>query len=357
MNTSASIIESVENESLVSDRSLDLSASPEPAALATPDLSSSDLAELMSAFTEVTTKLERTHGQLRSEVGRLSQELSQANEALERSRRLAALGEMAAGISHEIRNPLGSITLYANMLQDDLQGMPEQCEIVGKIGRAVRGLDEIVGDVLTFAREMRTHWQPCDLSMLIDHSIELCLPELHDSVVVRLDLESKAQESNELMCDATLLQQALINVIRNAGQANSSVGGGRLEIDIALDEIVEEDHLVGCLKISVSDQGGGMPGDVIDRMFNPFFTTRAAGTGLGLAIVHRIIDAHHGKIVVSNIAAENRNNTNDSAQGEVVGARVEIFVPLEQSVVIVPRQPVPCRAEVVVKPCRLSASL
>lgn len=350
MNSSATTIASVENES--------------SAGMPAPDLSSSDLAELMSAFTEVTTKLERTHGQLRSEVGRLNQELRQANEALQRSRRLAALGEMAAGISHEIRNPLGSIRLYANMLGDDLKGMPEQCEIVDKIGRAVRGLDEIVGDVLAFAREMKTHWQPCDVSELIDHSIELCLAELDGSVVVRLDVESGAQESRELMCDVTLLGQALVNIIRNAGQANSSAGGGRLEIDVALGEIEEEDHLVKCFKISVSDQGGGIPGDVIDRMFNPFFTTRAAGTGLGLAIVHRIVDAHHGKIVVSNIAADDQSDdqSEDSPSGvsdenRVVGARVEIYVPLEQSVVVVPRQPVPCRAQIVVKPRRLSASL
>ena len=104
-------------------------------------LSAGDLAELMSSFNEVTAKLESTHTQLRDEVVRLSTELTQANEALQRSKRLAALGEMAAGISHEIRNPLGSIRLYTRMLQDDLSEMPEQCTIADKIGRAVTGLD------------------------------------------------------------------------------------------------------------------------------------------------------------------------------------------------------------------------
>lgn len=312
--------------------------------LSSADLSSSDLAELMAAFTEVTTKLERTHGQLRAEVGRLNQELHQANEALQRSRRLAALGEMAAGISHEIRNPLGSIRLYANMLCEDLAEMPEQRKIVDKIGRAVRGLDEIVGDVLTFAREMKTHWQPCQMAELIDQSLDMCLVEL-DGTEVTVECAC----DDEISCDATLVPQALINVIRNAGQANAASGGGRLMIEVGSGVIEEQGREVDCLRISVSDEGGGMPEEVIDRMFNPFFTTRAAGTGLGLAIVHRIVDAHHGKIRVSNIEEVDARRS--------VGARVEILLPREQPMTVVHEQPVPCRGEVVVKSRRVSASL
>ncbi|MBL4699219.1 MAG: hypothetical protein JKX70_10335, partial [Phycisphaerales bacterium] len=278
-------------------------------------MSTSDLAELMSAFTEVTTKLERTHGQLRSEVGRLSTELRQANEALQRSRRLAALGEMAAGISHEIRNPLGSIRLYANMLVDDLADMPEQCEIVQKIGRAVRGLDEIVGDVLTFAREMKTSWHPCDTSAMIDYALELCCAETGESTIVRDDLDA---DSFELMCDPTLIQQALVNVLRNAGEANRVSGGHRITISVNSCKIESGDHLADGIMISLRDEGDGIPAQVIERMFNPFFTTRATGTGLGLAIVHRIIDAHRGKVEVKN--------NNAGANDEYRGACVELHI-------------------------------
>ncbi|MEM9372764.1 MAG: histidine kinase dimerization/phospho-acceptor domain-containing protein, partial [Planctomycetota bacterium] len=129
---------------------------------ATPDasLSASDLAELMASFNEVTSRLEQTHGQLRGEVRRLSEELREANEALQRSRRLAALGEMAAGIAHEVRNPLGSIGLYASMLEEDLHDRPECRGVAVKIGSAVRGLDAVVGDVLSFAREIRVRSCP-----------------------------------------------------------------------------------------------------------------------------------------------------------------------------------------------------
>ncbi|MDF1809917.1 MAG: ATP-binding protein [Phycisphaerales bacterium] len=281
------------------------------------DLSSTDLAELMSAFTDVTTKLEKTHGQLRSEVSRLSTELHQANEALQRSRRLAALGEMAAGISHEIRNPLGSIRLYANMLIEDLSEAPEQKQIVEKIGRAVRGLDEIVGDVLTFAREMKVNWHQCDSSALIDSSLELCCAEAGPSVIRRyLDHDSMALE-----CDSTLIQQAFVNVIRNACEANRVSGGERVLIEVEDCNVRLGDQQTPCIRFTVSDQGDGVPNEVIERMFNPFFTTRATGTGLGLAIVHRIVDVHRGKIEVEN-------NQRSS------GASVHLYIPKSQSLVV-----------------------
>jgi len=314
--------------------------SPVEHAQATGELSSSDLAELMSAFTDVTSKLEKTHGQLRSEVSRLNTELHQANEALHRSRRLAALGEMAAGISHEIRNPLGSIRLYANMLVDDLEEMPEQCQIVEKIGRAVRGLDEIVGDVLAFAREMKTQCHPCDSSSLIDGALEMCCAEIH-STVVRNDLEA---DSVELICDPTLIQQALINILRNAGEANRVSGGDQISIVVSSCKLDDNDHQVEGIVFSICDQGDGIPSEVIERMFNPFFTTLATGTGLGLAIVHRIIDAHRGKVEVVN-------NTDGS------GATVSLYVPKKQSLVVSRRELAGNTGEIVIKTQQAAAHI
>lgn len=300
-------------------------------------LSSTDLGELMAAFTDVTTKLERTHGQLRSEVSRLSTELHQANEALERSRRLAALGEMAAGISHEIRNPLGSIRLYANMLTDDLSAMPEQCEIVQKIGRAVRGLDEIVGDVLTFAREMKVNWHPCESSALINGALEMCVAEI-GSTLVRDD---KLEDSIELVCDPTLIQQAFVNILRNAGEANRVSGGGQIIVSVSSVEFESDNQQVPGVLFSIRDQGDGMPENVIERMFNPFFTTRATGTGLGLAIVHRIIEAHRGTVQVTN-----------NSDGH--GATVDLYIPKSPALVVSRAQEARGAGEIVIKP-RLQA--
>lgn len=291
----------------------------DPAALAQGSLSPSDLAELMTAFTEVTTKLERTHAQLRGEVSRLNAELREANEALQRSKRLAALGEMAAGISHEIRNPLGSIRLYASMLSEDLQaagGMDPQREIVDKIGRAVRGLDEIVGDVLAFSREIKAQWRPADASDIVTCALEMCCADISCSVV-----REGLDEPIELVCDAHLVQQALVNILRNAGEANRVSQGGAITVSVARGAIRGENRDEPAVMFCVSDEGDGVAPEVIERMFNPFFTTRAAGTGLGLAIVHRIVDAHRGAIEVVNNSPER-------------GARVSITLPQRQPIVV-----------------------
>lgn len=277
-----------------------------------PSLSPGDLVELMASFNEVTAKLEHTHTQLRGEVSRLNTELTQANEALQRSKRLAALGEMAAGISHEIRNPLGSIRLYTRMLQEDLVEMPEQCGIVEKIGRAVTGLDQIVGDVLSFSREMRVRAVECDAEMVLSDAKDACAAELEGiEVHVRID-----DQSQMLFGDPSLLHQAIINVIRNAAQATRDNRGSQIMLCVDPD-------VGGGVTLSVRDSGGGIEESIIERMFNPFFTTRAAGTGLGLSIVHRIMDAHSGSVRVENVKDES---------GWVQGAQVTLELPSESRV-------------------------
>ncbi len=222
---------------------------------------------------------------------------------------------MAAGISHEIRNPLGSIRLYTGMLQEDLGDMPEQQQIVEKIGRAVRGLDEIVGDVLSFAREIKARFQPCETRSVIEHAIESCCADIAGSV-----RHDHPAGSIELQCDATLIQQALVNILRNAGEANRLAGTSGIEIETATCGIERDDRDEPAIAFTVRDHGEGIPQQVIERMFNPFFTTRATGTGLGLAIVHRIIDAHRGMVEVGNHAN---------------GAWVRLIVPVSQPVVVV----------------------
>lgn len=271
-----------------------------------PSLSAGDLAELMASFNEVTAKLESTHTQLRGEVARLNTELTQANEALQRSKRLAALGEMAAGISHEIRNPLGSIRLYTRMLKEDLAEMPDQCEIVDKIGRAVTGLDQIVGDVLTFSREIKARRGECLAEIVLSDACDACLAQL-DGIGVTVQVDRSCEI---IQADAPLLHQALINIIRNGAQATHDHGGKAIELGVS--ETPEH------WQVWVRDSGGGIEESVIERMFNPFFTTRAAGTGLGLSIVHRIMDAHGGSVEVKNI-------TDDS--GWTSGATVSLLLP------------------------------
>lgn len=272
-------------------------------------LSQADLSQLFAAFNDVTVKLQDTHEKLTGEVARLQGELRRANDELERSRRLAALGEMAAGIAHEVRNPLGSIGLYAEMLEADLPEGREQ-ETACKIVRAVHGLDAVVNDVLTFSREMRIEAAMQSSEDVFGSAIECCRDVLGDcSVTIEGDEPIEA--------DANLLQQALVNLIRNAADAVRSRDGVRNAITLGARRVLTGEGNEA-VTLAVSDTGPGIPDELRERMFNPFFTTRAVGTGLGLAIVHRIVDAHGGSVRVLNRPAT------DSDPG---GATIEILIP------------------------------
>lgn len=269
----------------------------------------SELAELLGAFNEVTGRLQRTHERLQREVAGLKRELREANEQLSRSKRLAALGEMAAGIAHEVRNPLSSIRLYARMLEQDLADRPGQRAIAGRIGTAVQGLDAVVGDVLNFSRELRPRPERVAASVLFDRALDACAGEAAGVRLLRAVREENAEGAGgpedrgggrAVFCDPTLAHTALVNVIRNAYQAMGErprVGGHELTLSAHAE--AGEDGVRG-VALCVADTGPGVTDELIDRMFNPFFTTRAAGTGLGLAIVHRIVDAHAGRIAVRN---------------------------------------------------------
>ncbi|MHC4993529.1 MAG: sensor histidine kinase [Planctomycetota bacterium] len=251
-------------------------------------LTQDDLTQIMDAYGAVTERLRHTQEKLTGEVRRLQHELASANTEVVRAKRLAALGEMATGIAHEVRNPLASIRLFATMLEEDLEHMPVQQDIAAKIGSAVRGLDAIVGDVLTFAREMKLSRTTATPRAIFSNALDAAAPLiLQSDIAVRWAIED---ETLDVWHDPGLVHQALLNLIRNAAQAMSD--GGVLTLGACTsDELTQ---------LIVADTGAGISEDQIDRIFNPFFTTRATGTGLGLPIVHRIADAHGGTIAVHN---------------------------------------------------------
>ena len=272
-----------------------------------------ELAEIVEAFNDLTSRLHASHEQLKSEVVRLSGELSKASGELERSRRLAALGEMAAGIAHEVRNPLGSIRLYARMLVEDLAHMPEQKKISEKIVTAARGLESIVGDVLTFSKEFKIRHAEIDARELFEGCLEACRHDAvvgHDTVKVVLPAAGV-----RFFGDASLLKQALVNVIRNAFEAMNDANGPH---QLTLSAVAQD----GLITLGVGDTGPGMKPEVVARMFNPFFTTRAAGTGLGLPIVHRIAEGHGGRVDVRN------NAEGQPSDAGLRGATIAIVVPV-----------------------------
>ncbi len=274
-----------------------------------------ELAQIIRVYTQVTDKLEKSHAMLGSEVERLQKELASTDAQLQRSRRLAALGEMAAGIAHEIRNPLGAIQLYAGMLVEDMATLQQQANLnpdassqtlheagqtARKIAAAVRGLDAIVNDVLTFSREMQPRAVRLGVPAVLGRCVEAIWPVVMqaDIRLILPDADTRPElDDMTLLADPELLHQAMLNLLRNAVEAittrQGSDAGSR---SLWLDARREGTHVV----LVVRDSGPGIDEQAIDRIFNPFFTTRDTGTGLGLAIVHRIADAHGGAVAVHN---------------------------------------------------------
>lgn len=259
-----------------------------PSASQAAPLEAGELAGILSAYTEVTERLQCSHDKLVAEVARLRGELANKDRQLERRSRLAALGQMAAGMAHEIRNPLGGIALYASLLVRQLADHPGPCGLAERIAGAVERLDAIVKDILAFAGEMHPQKRSVLLSAVVGEARELARGRLEAAgtrLACRLDGDA------EFLADPMLLVRAVGNLLFNASDA---AGEG----EVLLTAGREDGHV--CIR--VSDSGPGIPRKIMDKIFNPFFTTKDMGTGLGLAIVHRIVESHGGQIAVANAA-------------------------------------------------------
>ncbi len=247
-----------------------------------------ELGRIIMAYSEVTDKLQQSHDQLNARVLQLQNELSEKNRELERSNRLAALGEMAAGLAHEIRNPLGGIQLYASMLSQDVSDRPDSARTVQKIIGGVKRVEELVSQVLHFTREINAHPSACDVVALIHESIDLAKGR---SAGKTIEFDVSLPDALIRSVDSRLFSQCVLNLVLNAVEAVGNEGVVRV---VAGADGGEKFTFV------IEDDGAGIPPAVLDRIFNPFFTTKDEGTGLGLSIVHRIVEAHNGSISASN---------------------------------------------------------
>lgn len=249
-----------------------------------------ELAAIVHAYNQVTEQLKQSHDRLNREVVRLREELEGKNQLLRRRERLAALGELAAGMAHEIRNPLAGIQLFASLLERDLQDRPEQVRVVRKIASGVSALEAIVTDILEFGRPRDAAPAQVQLDAILAAVGELALAR---SKGASLSIESASGLS--LCTDPVLLQRALLNLTLNAMDAVAGREDGRVVVQVDSSSRRE-------LVISVRDNGPGIAGEHLDRIFNPFFTTKGSGTGLGLAIVHQIAEALGGSVQATNHA-------------------------------------------------------
>lgn len=223
---------------------------------------------------------------------RRTDELKRLQEQLVRRERLAALGELAAVVAHEVRNPLGVIFNSLSALRRARQtGAARDSEmLLDIVGEEAERLNSIVGDLLDFARPIEPQLREESLALILNGAVEVAAGAAGtrgEDVKVVLSDAVRA-----VPADARMLRQAFINLLMNAFQATPK--GGRILVRTALEDRGEA-HFA---RVEVSDCGPGIAPELLPQIFQPFFTTKATGTGLGLAVVKRIVDAHHGEISV-----------------------------------------------------------
>lgn len=220
-------------------------------------------------------------------------------EEKQRLDRLASLGEMAANVAHEVRNPLASIKTSMHLLKDELTSEPEQMQVdwaqesITVVLKEVERLDAIVRDLLLFARPRRLHRVCCDLADVSDRVLKLLQTQLAEAGI---GVHRIYEPLPSIWVDAAQIEQILLNLFMNALQAMPDGG----VLSVAFRPIAAEDPEDGrgWIEIVVSDTGVGIEAAQIERIFQPFFTTKAHGIGLGLPITRRLIEDHGGYIRV-----------------------------------------------------------
>lgn len=214
-------------------------------------------------------------------------QLQQAEDAVRRSDRLAALGQLSAGLAHELRNPLGTIRGSAEMLSRAVSSENEVArEVAGFISSEVDRANSLITRFLHFARPLELRPDISDLAQTIDRAIAQVEPEAPGIAIYK----NYAPEIPPFRFDAELMERVLYNLILNSAQA--SPPGGAVTVKTRAGE--------GMAEIAVIDRGAGIDPENLGKIFNPFFTTKPQGVGLGLAIVAKIVDEHGGKILVES---------------------------------------------------------
>jgi len=218
-------------------------------------------------------------------------ELAALQEQIELKKHLAALGELSAGIAHEFKNALATISGYAQMIRAEAN-QPELSDHAERILDQTRSITHVVTEILKYARPLDISDEVVDLRAVVERVVTE-IGEGLPNVSVRCE-----GEFHDVAGDEGLLRQALLNLARNAAEACGSANGGRVTL---LGEIVRTGDF-GFQRITVTDNGPGIAEDALQQLFRPFFTTKAHGTGLGLAVVQKIVVQHGGQVEARNRA-------------------------------------------------------
>jgi two-component system sensor histidine kinase HydH len=220
-------------------------------------------------------------------------EIRRLQDEIRRKEKLAAIGGLAAGVAHEIRNPLSSIKGIATYFKNKFDENSDDEEMAGVMIEEVERLNRVISELLEFARPTELKLKTTDVNSLIEHSVRLIEKEASDkNIDIKLDL---SQQPLSAQIDSDRFSQCLLNLYLNALQAMEK--GGQLSIK---DSVTHDNFIV----IEIRDTGPGIKVENLNKIFDPYYTTKTKGTGLGLAIVHKIVEAHNGSIKVRSISGQ-----------------------------------------------------
>jgi two-component system sensor histidine kinase HydH len=287
-------------------------------------------AMVVNRFAQQSRHQTQLYRDLAERLAETNRRLEQAQAEARRSERLAALGQLSAGLAHEIRNPLGVIKGSAEILAQKLQGSDELArELAGYISTEVNRLSALVTEFLDFARPLHAQPHPADLVALLDRVLQIVADRFAakqsgtqaSGKAVRVE-RHYASGLPLVPLDESLCEQAFLNLVQNAYEAmqdedkdhdgTAPVGVLRVSVQPAT-----QNDRAG-VELRLADTGPGVPDEMREEIFNPFVTTKKTGVGLGLSIVSKIVDGHHGSIHVEN--------------GPDGGAVFTLFFPLDETV-------------------------
>jgi len=230
---------------------------------------------------------------MEEKIQKTTADLKKTEARLIRSEKLAALGQLAAGIAHEIRNPLTSINILIHSLTENLPSGTSHREDLKVIGEEIHRINEIVDQFLRFAKPAPPLLEKTDVFSIFEETLQLLRPQIDKQNIV---VEKEFQALPIILMDREQMKQAILNLLLNAIQAMP--GGGHLVLSGRNSEDGQ------WVYISIQDSGMGISAEDMNKLFDPFFSTKEGGIGLGLSIAHRIIDQHHGKIEVESTPEE-----------------------------------------------------
>ena len=215
--------------------------------------------------------------------------IEKVNE-LQQAESLAAMGRMVSTVAHEVRNPLQNIQMGVDAMKREVQDDTDKMEILDEINYGVDTLNNIVRELLDYARPARLHYSQLPVSKIVDQALKGVSKSL-ESIACQVELEDG---DREITVDAVRSTEVLVNLIANAVDAMPTGGTLKIRSQFHNEDGAESLHL------SVSDDGCGMSEEDLDRIYEPFFTTKTNGTGLGISTCRKIVGAHGGKIIVAS---------------------------------------------------------